>query len=340
MDRPPSVLSLLKETGREIIADDCMSLSAAIAYSTLFSLPPLLVIVVAVSGPVFGAEAVRQQITEQMSGLIGADGAGQIEEMIRNASEFGGDSVVATLISVLLLLVGATGAFGQLQRALNLAWEVKPDPKGGGIWGYVLKRLLSFGLVLTIAFLLLVSLALSAFLVAFQDVVEQLVGGSGIAVLINVLNFALSFGLVTVLFAAIFRWLPDAEIAWRDVWVGAAVTALLFTIGKTLIGLYLGTADVGSAFGAAGSVIVVLVWIYYSALILLAGAEFTQVWTRHRGVRIRPAEDAVRVIETERIVREGEAPDERAEQEDGSTEQVDRPYVHPRKPAPRSGWNE
>lgn len=341
MSRLKEGLALLKETGREVAADNCMAYSAAIAYSTLFSLPPLLVVIVAVVGSFFGAEAVQGQITEQVSGLVGEESAAEIETMIRNASEFGGGSLGGKLIGVIALIVGATGAFGQLQKALNRAWSV--EPKAGGIPGLLLKRVLSFGFVLTIAFLLLVSLVLSAMLSAFGDVVEAWLG-AGMAGVMQAANFALSLALVTALFAAIFRWLPDAEIAWRDVWVGAAVTALLFTVGKTLIGLYLGQSDVGSAFGAAGSVVVILVWVYYTALILLVGAEFTQVWARHHGARIRPGAHAVRVVEEKRVVQGGEAGAARDAAADAG-EAADSgkaapPYVHPRDPAPRSGWNE
>lgn len=328
MSRLHRGLSLLKATGREVLDDNCMSLSAAIAYSTLFSLPPLLVILVAVAGGAFGEEAVREQIAGQVGALVGAESARDIEAMIRTASEVGGGSVAGKVIGVLALIVGATGAFGQLQKALNRAWSV--EPKAGGLKGLILKRTLSFGLVLTIAFLLLVSLVLSALLAAFGDLVEAWLG-SGMSGLMNVLDFALSFGLVTLLFAAIFRWLPDVVIAWRDVWIGAAATALLFTIGKTAIGFYLGQSDIGSAFGAAGSVVVILVWIYYTALILLAGAEFTQVWARRYGSHIRPDDRAVRVIETTRVVEEPDGTD---------SGEGDHPYVHPRDPAPRSGWNE
>lgn len=340
MSRLQEGLALLKETGREISDDHCLAFSAAIAYSTLFSLPPLLVVIVAVAGSFFGADTVQQQITGQVAELVGEESARDIETMIQNASEFGGGSLGGKLIGVIALVVGATGAFGQLQKALNRAWSVEPKP--GGLKGMLLKRVLSFGMVLTIAFLLLVSLVLSAATSAFGEIVEAWLG-SGMAGVMQVANFALSFGLMTVLFAAIFRWLPDAEIAWRDVWVGAAVTALLFTIGKTAIGLYLGHSDVGSAFGAAGSVVVILVWIYYTALILLAGAEFTQVWARHHGSRIAPDDGAVRVVEEKQVVEDGDVAEGAASErggEPGEAEKVDRPYVRPRDPAPRSGWNE
>lgn len=338
-----SVVALLKETGREVVDDNCMSLSAAIAYSALFSLPPLLVIIVAIAGAVFGADAVQQQITDQMGGLVGAEGAQQIEVMIRNASDLGG-SLGGKVVGLIALLIGATGAFAQLQMALNRAWEVKPDPDAGGIRSFIMKRILSFGVVLTIAFLLLASLALSAGLAAFGGAVESVLG-EGLGFVAHALNFVVSFGLVTLLFAAIFKMLPDAEIAWRDVWVGAAVTALLFTIGKTVIGLYLGNSNVGSAFGAAGSVVVILVWIYYTALILLAGAEFTQLWARYYGSRITPDEGAVRVVESERTVREAKAPEVTQAQIDAQPkaasemQKPERPFVEPRTPAPRSGWN-
>lgn len=286
---PPSfatVRDLLVTTGREIADDDVPSLSAAIAYYTVFSLPPLLVVIVGVAGAVFGPDAVQEALTGQASGLIGPDAADAIEGMIANASDLG-TGIGSKLAGLAALLFGASGAFGELQKALNRAWEVTPEDTGG-LKGLVVKRLLSFGLVLTIAFLLLVSLAVSAVLSAVGDAASALAPSDLTRALVQVANVVVSLGVITVLFAALFKWLPDADIAWHDVLVGAFVTAILFTLGKTLIGLYLGTANPGSAFGAAGSLALILVWIYYSALILLAGAEFTQAWTQHHGGRIVP----------------------------------------------------
>lgn len=305
-----TVRSLAVTTGKEIAADDVPSLAAAIAYYTVFSLPPLLVVVVGVAGAVFGPDRVTDALAGQVGGLVGPDGRAAVEAMIVNASDVGA-GIGGKLAGLAALLFGASGAFGELQRALNRAWEVEAAP-GGGLAAYVGKRLLSFGLVLTIAFLLLVSLAIGAFLSALGAAAEAAVGGAAAPVtvgpLLQVVNAVVSLGVITALFAVMFKVLPDAEIAWRDVAVGAFATALLFTIGKTLIGLYLGTADPGSAFGAAGSLALILVWIYYSALILLAGAEFTQAWAVSRGGGIAPSGGAVAVADDAPDALSGSAP--------------------------------
>ena len=280
-----SVRSLLVTTGKEVVEDDVPSLAAAIAYYTVFSLPPLLVVIVAVAGAVFGPERVQEALMGQVGGLVGPEGRGAVEAMIANASDMG-SGLGAKLAGLAALLFGASGAFGELQKALNRAWEV--EPVGGGIRAFLVKRLLSFGLVLTIAFLLLVSLAVSAALAAVGSAASAVATDTVAGPLVQIGNVVLSLAVVAALFGLMFKVLPDAEIAWRDALVGGAVTAVLFTVGKTLIGLYLGTADPGSAFGAAGSLALILVWIYYSALILLAGAEFTQVWAVRRGEGITP----------------------------------------------------
>lgn len=268
-------------TGKETMDDDVPSLAAAIAYYTVFSLPPLLVVIVAVAGAVFGPEAVREALTGQVGDMIGPDAAGAIDNMIASAGDLG-SGIGSKIAGLAALLFGATGAFAQLQKAMNRAWEVADD-ETGGILATVLKRLVSFGMILTIAFLLLVSLGVSAAVSAVGAAASDL-APSGIAeVGMQVLNLGVSLGVITALFAAMFKWLPDAEIAWKDVWVGAFVTALLFTVGKTAIGIYLGKAEPGSAFGAAGSLALILIWIYYSALILLVGVEFTQAWARSQG---------------------------------------------------------
>ena len=268
-------------TGKDALEDDVPSLSAAIAYYTVFSLPPLLVVIVGLAGLIFGAEAVETAIIDQVQGAVGPGAADEVAAMIeqRGGSLTGG--LGAKVAGIAALLFGATGAFTQLQKALNRAWEVEED-ESGGIVGVVVKRLLSFGMILTIAFLLLASLALSAAITAVGDAAGEAVGGLPPGVM-QALNLVVSLGVVTVLFALMFKVLPDAEIAWRDVWVGAFVTAVLFTVGKFLIGVYLGTADPGSAFGAAGSLALILIWIYYTALIVLVGAEFTQQWANRLG---------------------------------------------------------
>ena len=286
---------------RDAVEDDVFSLSAAIAYYTLFSLPPVLVVMVAVASVAFGTEAVVEMLSAQVRDLVGPGAGDAIRTMIEEGGEVGG-GLGTSIAGLAALLFGATGAFGQLRKALNRAWEVEPE-EGGGLVGVLVKRVLSFGMVLTIGFLLLVSLVISTVLASLGDAAASVAGDGIVRVGMEVANAVVSLGVTTVLFALLFKVLPDAEIAWRDVWVGAAVTALLFTLGKTAIGLYLGAADPGSAFGAAGSLALVLVWIYYSALILLLGAEFTQAWAIRAGAGLRPdgaAPEAVHPVATPR----------------------------------------
>ncbi|MEO1620246.1 MAG: YihY/virulence factor BrkB family protein [Cyanobacteria bacterium J06632_3] len=279
----------MKQTVSQWQRDKVSRLAAALAYYTTFSLAPVLIIVIAVASFLFERSTVQAQLVEQMQGLLGENAAGLIQEMLTSQSSTG-DSFWATAMSVGLLILGASGLFIQLQDALNTVWNVVPK-KDEGFWKLVRDRILSFGMVLAIGFLLLVSLLLSAGLAA----VSTLFGDS---VLLGwdagwqLLNVGLSFGITTLLFALIYKVLPDVKISWSDVWIGAAMTALLFTLGKTLIGLYLGNSSVASAYGAAGSFVVLLLWIYYSAQILLFGAEFTQVYANRFGSNIRPDEHA------------------------------------------------
>ena len=293
----PSVWTTTKRlaiaTGKDVIEDDVPSLSAAIAYYTVFSLPPLLVVIVAVAGAVFGAERVENAIIDQMGGLVGPSAGEAVRDMVKNAGDLG-TGVGAKLAGLAALLFGATGAFTQIQKALNRAWEVEPD--SGGLLSVVVKRLLSFGMVLTIAFFLLVSLVVSAGLTALGGAAESVVGGGVAGWILQVANVVVGLSVVAALFAVLFKTLPDAEVAWRDALVGGFATAVLFTIGKTLIGLYLGTANPGSAFGAAGSLALILVWIYYSALIVLVGAEFTQQWADRMGEGIGTEDDDVHPV--------------------------------------------
>ena len=279
-----TIFSLLKEAFQEWQKDKASLLAAALAYYTVFSITPLLVIAIAIVGAVFGQEAARGEILSQINSLVGDQGAQAIEMALNNANQ-PRISSVASLISVVVLLVGASGVFAQLQEALNTIWNVKPKPNVG-IWNFVRKRLLSFGMVLAIGFLLLVSLVISAVLSGISKMDLNLL--PGLASLWQLLNFAVSFGFITVLFALIYKYLPDVKIRWKDVWVGAIITALLFGLGKYLIGLYLGRGSLGSAYGAAGSLIVFLAWVFYSAQILLFGAELTQVYARRYGRTIRP----------------------------------------------------
>jgi len=288
-------VDLLKSTFKEWNEDKASRLAAALAYYTAFSVAPLLLIAISIAGLVFGAEAAQGSIFNQLQGLLGPEAAGTIEAAVKNSSQPGA-STISAIIGLVTLIWSASNVFSQLQDALNTIWEVQPKP--AGIVGSLKRRLLPMSMVLGIGFLLLVSLVLSAGLSALGHFFNGLLPGT--AVLWEVVNFVISFAVVTGLFGAIYKLLPDVEIKWSDVWIGAAVTALLFTVGKLLIGLYLGNASIGSTYGAAGSLLVVLVWVYYSAQILFFGAEFTQVYARRYGSQIVPSEHAVPLTEEAR----------------------------------------
>jgi membrane protein len=288
------MFAMLRRSINEFIDDDCTTMAAALSYYTVFSLPPLLLLLLLLVGTVMDPEDVRGAIEAQLQQLMGPAAGAQVRAIISHAQRPGG-GLVPTLLGVAALLFGAGGAFGQLQSALNRAWEVTPDPKQGGIRSFLVKRLFSFGMVLVIAFLLLVALVVSAVLSGIGDRLVQFLPSGISDTALQWLNIGLSLVVITALFATIFRVLPDAKIAWRDVWVGAGVTAVLFVVGKSLIGLYLGHSNPGEAFGAAGSLAVMLLWIYYSSLIVLFGAEFTEAWAEERGGGIVPEDGAVRV---------------------------------------------
>jgi membrane protein len=267
---------LLERAAIKWNADDCLTLGAALAYYTVFSLAPILVIVIAVAGAVFGPEAAQGEIVGQIQGRVGEEGATAIQSLIESASRQGAGPR-ATIIGLLVLLFGSTSAFSQLQSALNTIWEVPPRVHAG-LWAMVRARFLSFAAVLGTGFLLSVSLVLSAAVAAFGRFGWGWMPGIGRVLALA--DFLGSLLVHTLLFAMIFKLLPDVTIRWRDVWLGAAVTAGLFSVGKLVIGLYLGTSEVGAAYGAAGWVILVLAWVYYSAQIVLFGAEFTRAHQR------------------------------------------------------------
>jgi membrane protein len=272
--------------------DDAPTLGAALAYYTVFSLAPLMTIAIAMAGFFFGKEAAQGQIFDELRVLLGEQGGKAVEEMVQSANAQPTAGIVATIISIVMLLVGASGVFGQLQASLNTIWGVKPKP-GRGVLGIIQDRLLSFGFTLVVGFLLLVSLLLTAGIALVADWVGGLMPGS--ETIAQMLNILFSLAMITLLFAMIFKFLPDAKIAWRDVWVGAFITAALFTIGKFALGIYLGKSGVASSYGAAGSLIVLLLWVYYSSQILFFGAEFTQVYANRFGTRVAPADNAVPV---------------------------------------------
>lgn len=289
MLKPSQLWTLFRDTFTAWNNDKVPRHGAALAYYTVLSLVPLLVVIIAIIGLIFGREVGQGYILGQIGSLVGPQSAEAIKEMIQRASE-PSTGIVATVLATGTLLLGASGVFAQLQDSLNSIWGVKPK-EGRGLWGIIHDRFLSVAALLGTGFLLLVSLALSAALAAFGKwfggwlpAPEFVLQGS---------ELLISLVVITGLFALMFKVLPDAQVAWRDVWVGAALTALLFTIGKFAIGMYLGKSDVGSAYGAAGSLVIVLVWVYYSAQILLFGAEFTQVYANSVGARIVPSENAV-----------------------------------------------
>jgi membrane protein len=269
---------LLREAAEHWSDDHASSMGAALAYYTVFSIAPMLVIAIAVAGLVFGAEAARGEIVDQLRGLMGEQGAQAVEALVRSAAR-PQEGITATAIAVIVLMVGATSVFVELQSALDRIWRA-PEKTREGLLAMLRSRLLSFGMILGLGFLLTVSLVMSAVVSALGKVWGPYMGGW--LVLAEVLNVGIGLVLVTVLFAMIYKLMPNVPVRWRDVWIGAAVTALLFSIGKVLIGLYIGRSGVTSSFGAAGSLVVLLLWVYYSAQIFLFGAEFTRAYAHHR----------------------------------------------------------
>lgn len=274
------IWDLIRKSIGAWVDDYAPSMGAALAYYTLFSIAPLLIIAIAVAGLVFGQEAARGEIVTQIQGVIGREGAIAVQGLLKSANE-PARGIFLTVVSIITLVIGATTVFAELQSDLDRIWRVPAPAKENSIWILLRTRLLSFGLVLGLGFLLLVSLVVSAAIAAFGKWWDGVFAGW--EALLQALNFCISFAITTLLFALIYKLMPRARIAWRDVWVGAGVTALLFEVGKFLIGLYLGKTSVASGFGAAGSLVVLLVWVYFAAQIFLLGAEFTWVYSNKYG---------------------------------------------------------
>ncbi len=281
------IYGLLKETGSQWNEMSSFRLSAALSYYTVFSLPPLLLLVIAIAGSVFGEAAAKGELVNQFQGVMGPQSASLVQTLISNASR-SGSGTIATIVGIAALIIGASGVFAELQQSLNAIWNVRLKRKIR-IKDKIVNRLFSFSMILVIGLILLVSLVVSAAVSALGAVLNGLWTGPPILdYVLQAVNLLVSFGVIMLLFALLFKVLPDAKIAWKDVWFGAAVTALLFTIGKYLIGLYLAKSSTVSTYGAAGSLVLVLSWIYYSSLTLFFGAEFIQVYANRYGSRIEP----------------------------------------------------
>jgi membrane protein len=284
---------LLKDTFNEFVTDDGMKLSAALSYYTIFALPPLLIIIINLSGFFFGAEAVKGELFGQINGLVGNSAAMQIQEIIKNV-KLSHTSVFATTFSLIILLIGASGVFVEIQDSINFIWGLKAKPKRGLI-KFIKNRLMSFSMIGSVGFLMLVGLIINSVMDVFYNRLDEFFPKDSVY-LVYVINLLVVFGIITLLFTMIFKTLPDGKVALKDCLIGAAFTALLFMIGKFAIGAYLGKSAIASWYGAAGSVILILVWVYYSAIILYFGAEFTKMYATTHGQKIIPNEYSVQII--------------------------------------------
>jgi len=308
--RKPGIVSTIKgffgllwATIFAFFSDGCSTMAAALSFSTFLSLPALLTLILSLVGRFADPGRVQGAIVSEVSDLIGTAGAAQVAAIIGNASRSEEAASIATVVSLIVLVLGATGLFAGLQAALNKAWGVKPDPSRNQIRVFLMKRVFSFGILITVAFLLLVSLALSTVIAAISGALTTQFGIP--PVLLQIATTLGSFLVIALLFAVMFRYLPDARISWRDVRAGAIGTALWFVLGRTLIGLYLGRADPGSVYGAAGSLALVLIWVYYTSMVVLFGAEFTKLWAQRYGKGIVPVKGAIAYVEEERGVAKG-----------------------------------
>ena len=278
-----SWLGTIKTAFKDFMEDKCPMRAAALSYYTAFALPPLLILLTMIAGAVWSPDEVAGALESQFAGMIGPDGARTVRDMVNTGERSNG--ALGTILGFAGLLFGATGALVSLQDALNAVWEVRQDPKAGGVKNFLLKRLLSLGMILGLGFLMVVSLAVATILSALGDAIGNE------SVIMQVIGVLVSLSVLSVIFAAIFKYLPDVDVRWGDVWAGALVTAMLLEVGKLLLGLYLGTRNPGSAFGVASALAVLLVWIYYAAMLVLLGAELTQALAGRRGHSIGSAKN-------------------------------------------------
>ena len=293
-------LKLLKRAFQQWNEKDPFRESAVIAYYAIFSLPGLLLVIITLAGYFFGQERISGYLYGQIADAIGDNTASQVQKLV-DAAYDADQSFIATIIGIATILFGATGVFFQLQKSLNFIWDVKPDPKKSGILQIVIARLFSLGMIITIAFLLLILLVITAILSALSGYIESN-WPDYMMVLFRVLNLLVSFGIITFLFALLFKYVPDAKIKWKTVWIGSILTSLLFVLGKAGLGLYFSKANPGSGYGAAGFIILILLWTSYSSMIVFFGAEFTRAWSDYKyGDRIEPVRYAVRDTKSEQI---------------------------------------
>ena len=292
-----NVFTILKNTFTSFISDRGLKLSASLSYYTIFSLAPLLLLLISLAGFFFGREAIQGQVFHEINGLIGNQAAAQIQDIIKNM-ELSGKTNSAVIIGSITLIIGATSVFGEIQDSINIIWKVKAKPKRGWL-KLITDRLLSSSLIVGLGFLLIVTFMINGLLLTLNDWMKSYFPDITI-LLFQIINIILSFGVITTLFGVIFKVLPDAKIAWKDVKIGAFFTACLFMLGRFLIGIYIEKSNTGLAYGAAGSLIIILVWVYYTAAILYIGAEFTRVYADFKGSKIEPADYAVVIEEHEK----------------------------------------
>ena len=296
MKRIRKVFTILKETGISFSDDNAFKLSASLSYYTIFALGPLLIIVISLSAIFYGKDVVEGRVFDQLRGLIGPDAAIQIQNILINAQQTHATTLGA-IIGFIILFIGATGVFTEIQSSINFIWSVRAKPKKGWV-KYLLNRLLSFSLVVGLGFVLLVSLIINALLTLLSDTLTRKFPHFPVG-LFNLTNSLIILAVITCLFAVIYKVLPDAVISWKDAWIGSIFTAALFLLGKFLIGYYLGKSNLGVTYGAAASIVIILIWVYYSSLILYLGAEFTNIFALHSGAGIRPKQTAVFIIKRE-----------------------------------------
>lgn len=285
-----TVYHYLKQVFTEFVEDDILKYSASLAYYTVFSLAPVLIVIISICGVLFGKEAIQGEIYGQIKGLVGNDAAIQIQETIKNI-HLTGHNIFATIISIIVLLIGATGIFGEVQDSLNKIWGLRIKTRKTW-WKLIINRLLSFSLILCIGFVMMVSLLLNALLSAFGNFLARYFSEFSV-ILVQLTDNVLTFIVTTFLFSLMFKVLPDAKIKWKDVLIGGLITSVFFTLGKLAIGYYLGSSNIASVYGAAGSIMIIMVWVYYSSIILYLGAEFTKVYAKLHGGKIYPNEYAI-----------------------------------------------